>query len=183
VTGATFDVRPSPVGDLLIAASERGVCLISWGDHEAALARLEAEHGSVDRGSPLTHAAGQQLDEYFGKGRRSFDLPLDLSGASAFCRSVLELLAGLPYGDLTSYGELAGELGSAPRAVGRAVGSNPVPVVVPCHRVVAADGTLGGYGGGLQRKRTLLALEGHEELPGGWEPRGRRPTPRLAARS
>lgn len=152
------------------------MCLVEWGDHDAALDRLEHRFGRLQESERAAGAAGRQLDAYFSGARRSFDLPVDLSEATGFCRSVLELLSCLPYGELTSYGELARELRTAPRAVGRAVGSNPVPVIVPCHRVVAADGSLGGFGGGLQRKRILLALEGHE-LPGGWEPRRRAVAP------
>jgi methylated-DNA-[protein]-cysteine S-methyltransferase len=176
VSAVTFHTQPSPLGDLLIAATGRGVCLVEWGDHDSALDRLEHAHGRLGGSGRGARAAGRQLDAYFSGARRAFDLPLDLSDTSGFCRSVLELLSELPYGELTSYGELARELGTAPRAVGRAVGSNPVPVIVPCHRVVAADGSLGGFGGGLQRKRILLALEGHE-LPGGWVPRRRRLRP------
>jgi O-6-methylguanine DNA methyltransferase len=179
VSAVTFHTQPSPLGDLLIAATGEGVCLVEWGDHDAALDRLEHRYGRLRGGQRGARAAGRQLDAYFSGARRSFDLPVDLSEATGFCRSVLELLSDLPFGELTSYGELARELETAPRAVGGAVGSNPVPVIVPCHRVVAADGSLGGYGGGLHRKRILLALEGHE-LPGGWEPR-RRVAPPLAS--
>ena len=176
MTGATYHLQDSPIGSLVIAATGHGVCLVDWGDPEAALGDLEARHGRLRKASHLTRGAGRQLDEYFAGARRYFEVPVDLSHATPFCRSVLELLTGLPFGELTSYGELARELSSGPRAVGRAVGCNPVPVLIPCHRVVAADGSLGGYGGGLERKRTLLALEGHEDLPGGWPPRrGARP--------
>jgi methylated-DNA-[protein]-cysteine S-methyltransferase len=171
VPGATYTLQASPIGDLVIGATEGGVCLVDWGDPDAALGGLEARHGVLERDSGLAAAGARQVDEYFAGRRRSFDLPLDLSSETRFCRSVLELLAGLPFGQLTSYGELARELASGPRAVGRAVGCNPVPVMVPCHRVIGADGSLGGYGGGLWRKRTLLSLEGHVDLPGGWPSR------------
>jgi methylated-DNA-[protein]-cysteine S-methyltransferase len=171
VSGATYTVQASTIGELVIGATERGVCLVDWGDRDAALDGLESKHGSLHKDSGLARAAAQQVDEYFAGGRRSFQVPLDLSAESRFCRSVLDLLSGLPFGQLTSYGELARELTSGPRAVGRAVGCNPVPVLVPCHRVIAADGSLGGFGGGLERKRALLALEGHGRLPGGWPSR------------
>jgi methylated-DNA-[protein]-cysteine S-methyltransferase len=171
VIGAAYHLQASPIGKLVIAATDRGVCLVDWGDQDAALDGLEARHGKLRKGSRWTRAVRSQLEEYFSGARQSFTVPVDLSDATPFCRSVLELLAGLPFGQLTSYGELARELTSGPRAVGRAVGCNPVPVLVPCHRVVAADGSLGGYGGGLERKRLLLALEGHDDLPGGWRPR------------
>jgi methylated-DNA-[protein]-cysteine S-methyltransferase len=171
VTGATYTLRASPIGELIIGATERGVCLVDWGDRDAALDGLESRHGALEKDSGLAGAAAKQIDEYFARRRRSFGVPVDLSTESRFCRSVLELLSGLPFGQVTSYGELARELTSGARAVGRAVGCNPVPVLVPCHRVIAADGSLGGYGGGLDRKRTLLALEGHDNLPGGWPSR------------
>jgi methylated-DNA-[protein]-cysteine S-methyltransferase len=174
VTRATWHTLPSPIGELLVGATERGVCLISWSDHDVALDRLERRYGEPRPGGIAAAAAGE-LAEYFAGRRRVFGVPLDLSGETIFRRRVLELLAEIPFGELISYGELARELRSGPRAVGQAVGSNPVPVVVPCHRVVAADGTLGGYGGGLERKRVLLALEGRDGLAGGWAPRRARP--------
>ena len=167
---ATWHTLPSPIGELLVGATDWGVCLISWSDLDASLDRLERRCGEVRPGGVAEAAAGE-LTEYFEGSRRAFDVPLDLSHETVFRRRVLELLADIPFGELISYGELARELRSGPRAVGQAVGSNPVPIVVPCHRVVAADGTLGGYGGGLDRKRVLLALEGRDGLGGGWAPR------------
>jgi methylated-DNA-[protein]-cysteine S-methyltransferase len=176
VTSVSFATQPSPLGDLLLAASERGVCCIDWGDPDAAVARLEARFGATSDGSELLVSLADQLDEYFSAGRRDFSVPLDLSGETPFRRAVLERLSTVPFGDLISYGDLATEVGTSPRAVGGAVGNNPLPVVIPCHRVVAADGSLGGFGGGLERKRILLALEGRGGLPGGWLPRrGSRP--------
>jgi methylated-DNA-[protein]-cysteine S-methyltransferase len=111
----------------------------------------------------------ERLDGYFSGAQRALDVPVDLAGVTPFRRRVLERLASVPYGVLTTYGSLARAARSGPRAVGGAVGSNPVPVILPCHRVIAADGTLGGYGGGLGRKRILLSIEGHDHLEGGWE--------------
>jgi len=107
------------------------------------------------------HAAMQQLDEYFRGARRSFDLQLDARG-SAFDRRVWQRLYEIPYGVTTSYGAIAIDLGleNGARAVGRANGANPIPIVIPCHRVIGTDGTLTGYGGGLELKRALLELEG-----------------------
>jgi methylated-DNA-[protein]-cysteine S-methyltransferase len=104
----------------------------------------------------------RELDEYFEGRRRRFDLRLDLDGISEFSRRVLDELALVPYGGVTSYGELAAAAGfpRAARAVGNVMNRNPIAIVLPCHRVIASDGTLGGYGGNLSRKRTLLALEG-----------------------
>ncbi|MGW2559735.1 methylated-DNA--[protein]-cysteine S-methyltransferase [Streptomyces sp. NPDC001514] len=105
----------------------------------------------------------RQLAEYFAGRRRDFELPLDWSLSSGFNRQVLrELASGVPYGSVVGYGDLADRVGQpgAAQAVGAAMGSNPLPVVVPCHRVVEKDGGLGGFGGGLETKRKLLALEG-----------------------
>jgi methylated-DNA-[protein]-cysteine S-methyltransferase len=176
VTAVSIATQPSPLGDLLLAASQQGVCCIHWGDPDAAMGRLEARFGAVSEGSELLVSLAHQLDEYFANERRVFSVPLDLSGETAFRRAVLERLSTVPFGDLISYGDLATEVGTSARAVGGAVGGNPLPVVIPCHRVVAADGSLGGFGGGLERKRILLALEGRSGLPGGWAPRrGARP--------
>ena len=125
-------------------------------------ARLGAEPvetpGSARRTEPI-----RQLAEYFTGSLREFSLPLDWSLTSGFNRQVLrELAAGVPYGTVVGYGDLARRVGQpgAAQAVGAAMGSNPLPVVVPCHRVVESDGGLGGFGGGLETKRQLLALEG-----------------------
>ena len=169
VSDIGFHLQASPIGALLVAATERGVCAVDWGDRQAALDRLERRLGAPARPTRSLRSVRDQLDAYFAGELRRFDVPLDLHGVSAFCRAVLTRLAAVPFGTLTSYGSLARALRTGPRAVGRAVGSNPVPVLVPCHRVIAADGTLGGFGGGLGRKRILLALEGHDDLAGGWE--------------
>jgi methylated-DNA-[protein]-cysteine S-methyltransferase len=103
------------------------------------------------------------VEEYFAGARRDFELPLDWSLISGFNRQVLrELASGVPYGAVVGYGDLAGRVGQpgAAQAVGTAMGANPLPVVVPCHRVVESDGGIGGFGGGLETKRKLLALEG-----------------------
>jgi methylated-DNA-[protein]-cysteine S-methyltransferase len=184
VSGIGFHVQPSPIGDLLVAATDAGVCLVDWGDPAPALARLERERGVPARRSSSLRPVAQQLEAYFARARRSFTVPLDLAGTTPFRRRVLERLARVPFGSLTTYGDLARALRSGPRAVGGAVGSNPVPVLVPCHRVIASDGTLGGFGGGLERKRILLSLEGHDGFEGGWVAR-RDPdqTPAFVARA
>lgn len=113
-------------------------------------------------GSPLLALAHRQLTEYFTGGRRVFDLPLRPVG-TAFQRRVWEVLGTIPWGTTTTYGAIAARLGLPPgasRAVGAANGANPIPVVLPCHRVIGADGTLTGYAGGLERKAVLLRLEG-----------------------
>jgi methylated-DNA-[protein]-cysteine S-methyltransferase len=156
-----------------VGETDAGVCLVDWGDHGAAVDRLEATFGAPARRARPGRVASE-IQEFFAGTRRSFDVRVDLGCASRFGRVVLERLAQVPFGVLTTYGALAAAVGSSARAVGQAVGANPVPIIVPCHRVVAADGTLGGFGGGLGRKRILLDLEGHEPLEGGWAPRRRR---------
>jgi len=107
---------------------------------------------------PVLGALAEQLAAYLVGELRDFDLPLDLRGGEHHLR-VWERLQSIPYGETVTYGELATELGGAAQAIGRAVGHNPVSIVVPCHRVIGSDGSLTGYGGGLERKRFLLALE------------------------
>lgn len=163
-----WTVLDSPVGRLVLAASERGLCAVDFGDPEPVLARLAA--GPVappalagPAGAAASHlaAAAAQLEEYFAGRRRGFALSLDLRG-TPFQRRVWRLLQEIPYGETRSYGWVAAAAGrpGAARAVGQACGCNPVAIVVPCHRVVASGGGLGGYGGGLAIKRYLLSLEG-----------------------
>jgi methylated-DNA-[protein]-cysteine S-methyltransferase len=163
VAYATVD---SPIGDLLVAATERGLVRVSFHTerHDDVLDDL------VVRISPRVLEAPErlddvrrELDEYFEGARRSFELPLDWRLSHGFRSKVLrKLYENVPYGETASYAEMAAEAGSprAYRAAGSACGSNPIPVVVPCHRVVATGGGLGGYGGGLDMKRFLLRLEG-----------------------
>lgn len=155
---AAYDLVESPLGTLLVAASDRGVCRISYDPDLEALAAAVGPRVLRVPG-PLGEAR-RQLDEYFAGRRRSFELDLDLR-APAFQRDVLRELARVPYGELATYGELARRIGRprAARAVGGALNRNPLPIVLPCHRVVGASGALVGYAGGLERKRALLALE------------------------
>jgi methylated-DNA-[protein]-cysteine S-methyltransferase len=153
-----YDVVESPVGDLLVAATDRGVTRISYfGLDEDALART---YGVRVLRAPLDDVR-RELDEYFAGRRRSFDLPLDLRVAP-FHADVLRELAAVPYGETTTYGALAARAGrpKAARAVGTVMNRNPIPIVLPCHRVVGANGSLVGYAGGLDIKRHLLRLEG-----------------------
>jgi methylated-DNA-[protein]-cysteine S-methyltransferase len=152
--------QPSPIGELLIGVSLDGLCLIHWDDPTPALVRLELAFEDVQRVTSIPGVRAQ-LDEYLSGERRSFALPLDLSLASRFGKRVLGALTEVPFGDLITYGALAARVTSYPRAVGGAVGRNPIPIVIPCHRVVAAGGAIGGFGGGLERKYFLLGLEGH----------------------
>jgi methylated-DNA-[protein]-cysteine S-methyltransferase len=150
----------SPIGPLSIVAGEQGVRRIEFGAHPSALVQSSESQAEALR------AAASQLRQYFDGDRQSFELPLDLNG-TAFQRRVWAALLEVPYGHTTTYGTLAALLWSDPtearlhaRAVGAAVGATPVPIIVPCHRVLGADGSLTGYRGGLPIKRALLDLEG-----------------------
>lgn len=159
-----YAVVDSPVGELLVAATPAGVVRVSFdfGVDEALsdLARRISPR-VLEVPSRLDHAR-RQFDEYFAGKRRAFDLPVDLRLAAGFRRRVLDALSGVDYGTVVTYREVAAKAGNdrAVRAAGNAVGANPVPIVVPCHRVVRTGGGLGGYGGGVERKRLLLELEG-----------------------
>lgn len=159
-----YDVADTPVGPLLLAASERGLCRISYDpEPERLLESLARGFGArVLRSPKPLEPVRRELDEYFEGRRREFDLPLDVSPVTGFNREVLDALARVPYGEVTTYGTLAAKVGrpNAARAVGGFMNRNPIPIVLPCHRVVGADGRLVGYGGGLERKEQLLRLEG-----------------------
>jgi len=147
----------TPIGRLLIAGDATAVHRITFPQRGHA-AKPEPEWQESQRG-PVGEAV-RQLNEYFAEKRAAFDLPLAPEG-TAFQRSVWRQLQEIPYGETISYGELARRVGNpkASRAVGSANGANPLPIVIPCHRVIAGDGTLGGFGGGLPTKQMLLALE------------------------
>ena len=163
---AGYDVVDSPVGQLLVAATDRGLLRVSFdggGDPEAALEQIARVAGPrVLRAPRAVSVAHGELDEYFAGRRRAFDLPVDLRGQPGFAVSVLAELAKVPYGHTQTYGELAARAGNpkAARAVGMVMNRNPLPIVLPCHRIVGASGSLVGYGGGLERKEQLLRLEG-----------------------
>jgi methylated-DNA-[protein]-cysteine S-methyltransferase len=159
-----YDLAETPVGTLLVAASGRGLCRISFDpEPEREAERLARVFGArVLRASRPLEDVRRQLDEYFDEKRTDFDLAVDLSPAADFTRQVLTRLAKVPHGQLTTYGALAKAAGrpQAARVVGTVMNRNPIPIVLPCHRVVGANGDLVGYGGGLDRKRLLLTLEG-----------------------
>ncbi|MBA3414036.1 MAG: methylated-DNA--[protein]-cysteine S-methyltransferase [Chloroflexia bacterium] len=159
-----YDVVASPVGPLLLAATAAGLVRVAFAgeDHDAVLSGLARDSGTpatMQRGR-LAEAAGE-LDEYFAGCRERFGLPLDLRRVHGFRRTVLDRLPEIGRGATATYAEVAAGTGSptAARAVGAACGANPLPVVLPCHRVVRGDGSLGGYLGGTETKRMLLALE------------------------
>jgi methylated-DNA-[protein]-cysteine S-methyltransferase len=156
----------SPVGPVLVAATKRGLVRISFCSHYdpgAVLLELsERISPRVIEAPSYFDAVRKELDEYFHGRRTSFGLPLDWSLTGGFGRRVLKHTARIPYGKVSTYKEMADAAGSprAARAAGNALGSNPIPIVVPCHRVLHSGGGLGGYGGGLDNKVLLLKLEG-----------------------
>lgn len=161
VAYATFD---GPLGHLVLAATPAGLVRIAYADagEDAVLAELSARISPRVLAAPRRlDPARRQLDEYLTGRRRAFALDLDRRLLSGFARRILEATAAIPYGDTATYGTVATAAGSPRgfRAAGNALGSNPLPVVLPCHRVVHAGGGMGGYTGGLERKRTLLAIE------------------------
>jgi methylated-DNA-[protein]-cysteine S-methyltransferase len=157
----------SPLGTLLAAGTPRGLVMLAYDDAsmDARLERLARDVSprileSPERLDPVR----RQLEEYFEGRRRRFEVPLDWSLTRGYAREVLRRTAEIPYGGASSYAEIAYLAGSPRgwRAAGNALGANPMPIVVPCHRVLASGGGIGGYTGGLDRKRFLLALEGVE---------------------
>ena len=138
----------SPVGRLAVSAADDHIVALSWDDEPTTLS------------TPLLDEALRQLDAYFAGRRETFDLPLAPAG-SGFQRAVWQAMQRIPYGETRCYGEIAAETQSGPRAVGGACGANPIPIIIPCHRVVAQNGRVGGYSGGqgAATKRFLLNLE------------------------
>lgn len=154
----------SPVGPLLLAATDAGLVRVAFAveDHDAVLQTLADRVGSrILRAPGRLDAAAREVEEYFAGRRHTFDLPLDLRLSAGFRRLVQEHLPHIGFGSTASYAQVAAAVGNpgAVRAVGTACATNPLPVVVPCHRVLRSDGSLGGYVGGLDAKRTLLTLE------------------------
>jgi methylated-DNA-[protein]-cysteine S-methyltransferase len=162
-----FAVVESPLGTLVGASTRRGLALLAYAD----------QHGGVDgvldelaarlsprilEGRAQLDPVRRELDEYFTGRRRDFDLTIDWALASPFMRRVLRATAAIPFGNVSTYGAVAAKAGNAKasRAAGRALGANPIPIVVPCHRVIGTGGRLTGYTGGLHRKEALLRLEG-----------------------
>ena len=155
----------TPVGTLLLAATPKGLVRVAYAreDHDLVLERLARDVSPRILQAPARlDVVAREIDEYFAGRRNAFDVPLDLQLSHGFRRAVLAHLPEIGYGKTASYAEIAKAAGSprAVRAVGSACANNPLPVVLPCHRVVKSDGTLGQYVGGVQAKETLLALEG-----------------------
>ena len=174
-TPCAWTTTPSPIGPLLVIATPAGVARVCFAseDHSAVLTQWLGEHSNGVSSGPDEHRTGideairhlddvvEQLAAYFAGSRTDFDVPVDLGVAGGFSAAVLGELLTIPYGEVRSYGEVAHNLDNpaAVRAVGGACGRNPVPLLVPCHRVLRSDGSLGGFGGGLDVKRFLLDLE------------------------
>jgi len=150
-------LRDTPAGTIAVWVTRHGVRRIGSVTPEM----IEDGHWDAS-GHPTLRVALHQLSQYFDRKRERFHLQLDFSGATEFQKRIFERLIDIPYGRIVSYGDIADEMGvaGAARAVGQAVGANPLPIVVPCHRVVRSDGRLGGYSGGLRQKVALLAVEG-----------------------
>jgi methylated-DNA-[protein]-cysteine S-methyltransferase len=159
ITSPLLHRTTSPLGDILLAATDQGLCGLWFADGQKHMPDM---HGWPAGRNPVIDLAQQQMQQYFAKQRSAFDLPLDLRVGTPFQQSVWRALLGIASGQHSSYGSIAKHIGNpqAVRAVGAAVGRNPISVIVPCHRVLGASGALTGYAGGLERKTALLQLEG-----------------------
>ena len=162
----SYAIEPSPVGDLLVAVTPRGLIRLAYNAEESANSVLDELARRISPRVVEAPAAldevRRELDDYFAGKRTSFDLPIDWRLHAGFGQRVLRATARIPFGKVLTYAEVATKAGSprAYRAAGNALGSNRMPIVVPCHRVVASGGKIGGYTGGLERKEFLLELEG-----------------------
>ena len=157
-----WSVIDSPIGDLSLAVDDTGLCRVSFGVVD------DIEPATVP--DPLLVETQEQVKAYFAGDRTDFDLPLSVRGGSAFERAVWQQLLRIPYGEMQTYGDVAKAVGDAgaARAVGVACNRNPLPLVVPCHRVVGAGGKMVGFGGGIPRKRHLLELEARVAFENLW---------------
>jgi methylated-DNA-[protein]-cysteine S-methyltransferase len=159
-----YALTDSPLGPLLVAGTGRGLVMVAYMldglDERLELLAREVSPRVLEAPGRLDRAR-RELDEYFAGSRRAFDLPVDWSLVHGFARDVLRATAAIPYGAWSTYGAVAAAAGSprGSRAAGNALGSNPIPIVIPCHRVLRAGGAIGGYTGGADRKRLLLELE------------------------
>lgn len=153
----------SPIGPMILAASTQGLCGVWFEGQRHGPSEARMQNWTPRSSNNFLQEASRQLQAYFAGELRWFDLPLDLSVGTPFQQSVWQALLTIPLGDSQSYGDLAKRLDKpqAVRAVGAAVGRNPVSIIVPCHRILGAGGQLTGYAGGLWRKQALLRLEGH----------------------
>jgi methylated-DNA-[protein]-cysteine S-methyltransferase len=159
-----WDAIESPLGPLYIAVSGQGLCNVDFGVSQAEFLDQLDPVARTEHNAAALSSVVEQLQAYFAAARLRFELPLDLTRLTPFQFAVLQTARRIPPGTVWTYGQVAEAIGKpkASRAVGQALGRNPVPIVIPCHRVVASDGSLGGYsgGGGLESKKLLLVLEG-----------------------
>ncbi|MGD9572083.1 MAG: methylated-DNA--[protein]-cysteine S-methyltransferase [Thermoleophilia bacterium] len=159
-----YAVDDTPIGPLLVAGTGRGLVMVAYmldGIEERLEVLARGISPRVVEAPARLDAVRRELDEYFDGTRRAFDVPIDWALVHGFAREVLRATAAIPYGGWSTYGEIAAAAGSprGSRAAGNALGSNPIPIVIPCHRVMRAGGAIGGYTGGIDRKRFLLGLE------------------------
>ena len=165
-----YATTDSPLGTLLLATTPRGLVRLAYVDYEDEDEVLEELATKVSprvlRATRRLDDPRRELDQYFAGRREQFDLPLDWQLTRGFGRRVLQATARIPFGSTATYKQVATEAGSARayRAAGNALGSNPIPIIVPCHRILHSGGGLGGYTGGLDRKRALLTVEGYSGL-------------------
>ncbi|SDO20618.1 methylated-DNA-[protein]-cysteine S-methyltransferase [Filomicrobium insigne] len=161
--GCAYKIMGSPVGQLKLVASDDGLAAVLWENDDPHRVKLGELSERVDH--PLLLQAEAELTEYFNGKRTAFSVPLDLVGTD-FQKKVWGALQGIPFGETQTYADLAKIIGSpkASRAVGAAIGKNPVSIITPCHRAIGSDGSLTGFAGGLDAKRFLLALEGYRFL-------------------
>lgn len=158
-----YDWIDAPFGKVFLAKTERGLCRVSFRrDEEELVDDLEKHELLPEKGTDELEPERRQFEEYFAGERRHFDLPVDIRWGTPFQRKVLEAANQIPFGSCACYTEVAERIGhpKAQRAVGNALGKNPVAIVIPCHRVVASGGGLGGYTGGVDIKKTLMTIEG-----------------------
>jgi methylated-DNA-[protein]-cysteine S-methyltransferase len=166
LTDIAYAFEPSPVGELLVAVTPRGLIRLAYNAEEEADTVLDELARRVSPRVVEAPAAldevRRELDEYFAGRRKAFDMPVDWRLHDGFGRRVLRATARIPFGEVLTYGQIAAKAGSprGSRAAGNALGSNRIPIVVPCHRVVRSGGKIGGYTGGIERKEYLLELEG-----------------------
>jgi methylated-DNA-[protein]-cysteine S-methyltransferase len=159
-----WDQMRSPLGELFVGISGQGLCAVDFGRREADFFERFDRQARLEKNPKAVAEAMAQLREYFSGARNHFSLPVDLSALTTFQRNVLETACRIPSGQVWTYQRVAQAMArpKSSRPVGQALASNPIPIIIPCHRVIASDGSLGGYSGGsgLKAKRWLLQLEG-----------------------
>jgi methylated-DNA-[protein]-cysteine S-methyltransferase len=163
-----YKIITSPVGILTLVTDNKSLTQISW--ENPGSVPVQRDPAYEDENHPLLLQAAEELNEYFAGKRQSFSIDVDPEGTE-FQKKVWKALLTIPFGKTKTYGEVAAAIGNpdAVRAVGGAANKNPVPVIIPCHRVIGADGKLVGFGGGLERKEYLLEIEGKKRIPTLWD--------------